>query len=118
VVRFKDDVPLEQVATYLEAAGAQPRRGSAQAPGAALIESTEESYDAHLATMARWMAADPRDYAAADLMTEDESAAFPDDPPSDKRYGTQANLDLQGVPAASYRSKNRPPLRLRLAPVT
>ena len=33
-------------------------------------------------------------------MSEADAAAFPDDPPSDSRYSTQENLDLQGVPAA------------------
>lgn len=101
IVRFREQVNREQVERLVTDADARILRETfPQAPNTFLIEFSSPDYREHLDAVERWHEDGLLVYGEPDLMAEIVDDQFPNDPPDDPTYPSQANLSLQKVPEA------------------
>ena len=100
VVRFHEDLTEDQVDDYIAKAKGTTVRRFMQGRHLRLVAFPPGSFKSHLKTVEAWHESGLLVYGEPDIMGELTDDAFPEDPPNDPTFASQANLTLQNVDTA------------------
>lgn len=100
VVRFREDLDEEQINDYIAKARGTTLRRLSQARNLRLVAFPPGKFTSHLKAVEAWHEAGILVYGEPDIMGEFIDDAFPEDPPNDPTYASQANLTLQNIDLA------------------
>jgi subtilase family protein len=100
VLRFRDGIDENEIERYVKKAKGTVLRSFLQARNARLVALPPGDFARHLEIVEGWYTAGLLIYGEPDIMAEITDDAFPDDPPNDPTFASQANLTLQNVDLA------------------
>ncbi|MCP5244230.1 MAG: choice-of-anchor D domain-containing protein [Burkholderiales bacterium] len=111
VLRFRDEIDGDEIERYVTEAKGTVLRGFRQARNTRLVALPLGDFARHLEIVEGWHTAGLLVYGEPDIMAEITDDAFPDDPPNDPTFASQANLTLQNVDLAWRMLNVADPLR-------
>lgn len=100
IVRFREDLSENQIDEYIKKAKGTTLRRLSQARHLRLVAYPPGDFASHLKAVEAWHQAGILVYGEPDIMCEFTDDAFPEDPPNDPTFASQANLTLQNVDLA------------------